>query len=244
LSLQDIISNFYKAGELVFFPSFCRLCSGLLELPGEKLICTSCWDQLKVPSSSFCLCCGRFFEGAGEPHLCSSCFQKSPPFSVHRSCGRYGGVLKDIILLYKYRRFKVLGKGLARFAFDALGKDEDFWRNVEVIIPVPLHRKRKKQRGFNQAQVIARELAKLRGIRLEEALVKTKNVPPQTLIDWEEREKNVSGAFQVADKEKIKGRCVLLLDDVFTTGATIRECSCALIKAGVREVRAMTLAQA
>lgn len=114
-----------------------------------------------------------------------------------------------------------------------------------MIIPVPLHKKRKKERGFNQAQSIAEELARLKSIEMEEGvLIKVKNVPPQTLLEIEEREKNISGAFRVVREEKIKGKTVLLVDDVYTTGSTVRECSLALRKAGAKEVRALTLAQA
>jgi ComF family protein len=116
---------------------------------------------------------------------------------------------------------------------------------VDVIIPVPLHPKREKKRGFNQAQIIAKELAELEGVRLlEGVLVKTKNIPPQTFLQLKEREKNVRGAFRVNKEEEIKGRVVLLVDDVYTTGSTIRECSSVLKKAGAKEVKALTIAQA
>lgn len=234
-----------KLAELIFFPSFCQLCSAILELPQEKVICRNCWEQIKVRSPSYCFCCGRFFQGAGESHFCPDCLQEKPPFSLHRSCSRYDGKLKDIILLYKYGRFKVLGKGLAHFVHRALRREEDLWWRVEAIIPVPLHRRRKRQRGFNQAQIIAKELARLKGIKIvERVLVKVKNVPPQTSLRAEEREKNIIGAFKVRKEKRIKGKRVLLVDDVYTTGATIRECSRVLKDAGVKEVRVVTLAQA
>lgn len=147
--------------------------------------------------------------------------------------------------MYKYRRFQVLGRDFARLIFRRLGKEESIWWEADVIIPVPLHPKRKKKRGFNQAQAIAEGLARTKGIKLEEGvLVKVKNVLPQTFLEIEEREKNVSGAFSVVGNEKIKGKTVILVDDVYTTGATVRECSIVLKKAGAREVRALTLAQA
>ncbi|GAH54355.1 unnamed protein product, partial [marine sediment metagenome] len=112
-------------------------------------------------------------------------------------------------------------------------------------IPVPLHPKRKKKRGFNQAQIIAKELARIKGIELrDQMLLKIKNVPPQTSLRVEERAENVSGAFGVAKGDKIKGKVVLLVDDVYTTGSTIRECSSVLRNAGVKEVKALTVAQA
>jgi ComF family protein len=113
------------------------------------------------------------------------------------------------------------------------------------MVPVPLHPKRKKERGFNQAQIIAKELARIKGIELGDGmLVKIKNVPPQTSLRIEERVENVSGAFDVVEGEKIRGKGVLLVDDVYTTGSTIRECSSVLKNAGVKEVKALTVAQA
>jgi competence protein ComFC len=244
-SLSEKISSFTKLAELIFFPSFCELCSALLEFPQERVICYSCWKSIRTSHSSYCLCCGRFFEALEEPHLCQYCLQKRPPFSHHRSCGKYKGKLKDIILLYKYSHFQVLGKELARLVYHALGEEEEIWWNVDAIVPVPLHPKRRKERGFNQAQVIAKELARIKGIELaDRLLVKTKNVPPQTSLRVEERAKNVSGAFGVVEGKEIKGRCMLLVDDVYTTGSTIRECSSVLRNAGVKEVKALTVAQA
>lgn len=234
-----------KLGELIFFPSFCKLCSALLEAPQEKVVCSACWKKANARRPSYCLCCGHFFEGAGEPHFCPNCLQKKPPFSLHRSCGKYEGELKDIILLYKYLNFRVLGKELAHFAYHSLREEEDIWWKVGTLIPVPLHRKRKRQRGFNQAQIIAKELARLKGIEIAEGvLIKVKNVPPQTSLAADERERNVTGAFRVKEGEQIQKKRVLLVDDVYTTGATIRECSRVLREAGVKEIRAMTLAQA
>lgn len=234
-----------KLAELALFPSFCQICSVLLEREGERIVCQSCWDKIKPVQLPFCLCCGRFFEGAGDPHFCLKCLQARPHFSRHRSCGYYGGELKDLILLFKYRQFMVLGRELAKFAEEALGQEDDLWWEVEAIVPVPLHRRRQKERGFNQALIIARELARIKKLELvDNALVKIKNVAPQTSLEASERAQNVRGAFQVRRQEKLKNRVVLLVDDVYTTGSTINECSLALKRSGVKDVRALTIAQA
>lgn len=126
-----------------------------------------------------------------------------------------------------------------------LGDEDALWWRADAVIPVPLHPKRKKYRGFNQSQVLAEELAKLKGIPLVEGrLIKKKNVPPQTSFEAREREKNIKNAFDVRRPDKIKGKVIVLVDDVFTTGSTVQECSAVLMKAGVKEVRAVTLAQA
>lgn len=234
-----------KLIEVILFPSRCKLCSAFLEKPGERIICQSCWERVTPFRSSFCLCCGRFFEASKAPTLCSSCLEAPPPFSLHRSCGKYERELKDIIILYKYRRFRPLGEGLGRFALHALGKEESLWWGVEGIIPVPLHPRRERERGFNQAKIIAEELARGKKIELWDGiLVRVENVPPQTSLEAEERKRNVRGVFRVKKSEKIKDRVVLLVDDVYTTGSTVKECSLELRKAGAREVRVITLAQA
>lgn len=112
-------------------------------------------------------------------------------------------------------------------------------------MPVPLHPKRKRKRGFNQAQVIAQEIARLKGIKLiKKSLAKIKNTPAQTSLDREHREENVKEVFRVRRERKIQGKVVMLVDDVYTTGATMEECSLELKLAGAKEVRAITVAQA
>lgn len=234
-----------KLADVLVYPSFCELCRGFLEKPDERVICQDCRNQLRPRVSSFCLACGRFFEGAGESHLCGDCLGQAPPFTRHRSCAKYEGVVKEVILLFKYRGNEILGKYLADLVFRSLGGEDDLWDGVEAIVPVPLHPKKLKKRGYNQAAVLARRLAGLKGIDLvENRLLKVRNNPAQTSLDAAEREDNVRGAYRVKKADSLKGRVVLLVDDVFTTGATIGECSRALKRAGVREVRAVTVAQA
>ncbi len=234
-----------KLGELLFFPSFCKLCGCFLERRRERVICRFCGKSLFKRPASFCLVCGRFFQENSEPHICLDCLRKPPPFVRHRSCSFYRGKLKDVILLYKYHGIRVLGKELADFADKMLGGDQEIWQGVEIILPVPLHPRRKRERGFNQSTILVKELAKIKNISFSQnCLVRTVFRPPQTSMDSHEREENVKGVFEVRKKEKLSGKIVCLVDDVYTTGATIRECARVLRKAGVREVRAVTLAQA
>jgi competence protein ComFC len=170
---------------------------------------------------------------------------KRPAFSLHRSCGQYFGSLKDIIILYKYRGFRVLGNALAAFVLLALGREASLWWEVDSMIPVPLFPEKEKQRGFNQAAVLAKELARRKNVEMiERQLIKVKNTPPQTSLEAADRHRNLKGAFEVIPNHRIKGKTVLLIDDVYTTGSTLQECSLALMKAGALEVRALTIAQA
>ncbi|MGA2586096.1 MAG: ComF family protein [Candidatus Aminicenantales bacterium] len=234
-----------KLFELAFFPSFCKICGTIMDTPEERVLCQHCLNKIRPHRSSFCPSCGRFFEGAGEPHLCASCLKKSPPFSIHRSCAKYSGELKDALLLFKYRRYKSLGTNLGRFVAETLKKEDGIWWGADLITPVPLHRRRLKDRGFNQAAVLAEEIARLKGVPLVKGVLKKiKNVPPQTSMEHEERTSNVRGAYRAAAADKIQGKVVLLVDDVYTTGSTLRECASVLKKAGAKDVRAVTVAQA
>jgi len=200
---------------------------------------------LKPRRGPFCLGCGRFFEGRTEPHFCASCVHQRYAFALHRSCGEYRGILKDLIILFKYRGYSLLARPLAGFIQRSLGKEEALWWGLDCFIPVPLHPLREKQRGYNQAGLIAEELARLGLGRVEKGLlVKRKNTPPQTSLEAPERRENVKGVYRVTDPEKIRGKVVLLVDDVFTTGATLQECSLVLRRSGALEVRAVTLARA
>ena len=231
--------------ELLVFPSFCRLCSRPLGRPGEKVVCRECWEALAPRRGPACVCCGRFFEGAGGDHVCGRCLERVPPYTLHRSCGRYDGALRDLILLFKYGRVSALGRPLARFAAAALEAEEGLWEGADGLVPVPLHPKRKRERGFNQSQVLARELARIRGLAVvDNGLVKVRNVPPQASLEAAGREANVRGAYTVRRRARVEGRVLVLVDDVFTTGSTLGECGLVLKRAGAREVRALTLAQA
>lgn len=231
--------------EQVLFPSRCRICRTWLEIPGEKIVCGECLASLRPEESPFCLCCGAFFDGAGEPHICGSCLESPPPFACHRSFGRYRGVLKDLILLYKFRGASLLGPILAGEAYSALGREEGLWWEGKALVPVPLHPKRERERGFNQSALLARELASRSGLEVvEKALVRTRNVPPQSTLEAVRRARNVRGIFDVKDPDRIRGRVIVLVDDVYTTGATIKECAMTLLKAGAAEVRGITLARA
>jgi ComF family protein len=234
-----------KLVELLVFPSFCRLCREPIDEPGEKIVCHACLARLVGRSGPLCPRCGRFYDGLGADHLCVRCLERMPVFTRHRSCGTYGGTLKDVILLFKYRRYAPLGRPLARFAHACLAADVELWAGADYLVPVPLHPARRRDRGFNQAQLLARELAGLRGIRvLARALVKVRNAPAQAGLSAAERERNVRGTYIVRRPDRVRSRTLVLVDDVTTTGATIRECARVLTEAGAKEIRAITLAQA
>jgi ComF family protein len=173
------------------------------------------------------------------------CLEKRPPFVRHRSAARYEGLVKDIILVYKYGGFEILARSLGDFIFQTLGGDEDLWSGLEAIIPVPLHPAKERKRGFNQARLLARRLAQRTHVPLVgRCLVKVRPTAAQTSLEARDRQTNLRGAFRVRKSANLSGKVVLLVDDVCTTGTTLREGSQALRQAGVKEVRAVTIAHA
>ena len=244
-SVRARAASLAKLVELLVFPSFCRLCREPLDEPGEKVVCRACLAKLAPRSGPSCPLCGRFHESSAEDHLCARCLERAPAFSAHRSCGIYGGTLKEIILLFKYRKYAPLSRPLARYAEAGLASDPRLWKGAHFLVPVPLHPARRRERGFNQARLLARDLAKLRGMKvLGGCLVKVRDVPPQAGLRAADREENVKSAYYVRWPARVRGKTLVLVDDVTTTGATLRECARVLIEAGAKDVRAITLAQA
>jgi competence protein ComFC len=200
---------------------------------------------LKPSRGAICIVCGRPIAAQGEPpHPCGACRTAAPHFSRHRSAGEYGGALRETLLLFKFRKYKPLAKPLAAFVAAALPDGAELWGDG-VFVPVPLHRKRRRERGFNQAEALASALGRLTGRPVEKrALRRVADIPPQTTMGRAERMANVRGAFRVVRPERIRGRVVVLVDDVFTTGSTLGECARELWGAGAADVRALTVARA
>jgi competence protein ComFC len=234
-----------RLAELLVFPSFCKICREPLDQAGERIVCSACVEKLAPRRGPVCPRCGRFEDGPAGGHHCGRCVRDAPAFSLHRSCGAYAGTLKDLILLFKYRRYAPLSRPLASFAANSLAGEGPLWEGADFLVAVPLHPSRRRERGFNQARLLARDIGALRGLEvLDGALVKTRRVPAQAGLRAAERERNVRRAYGVKRRERVEGRTLILVDDVTTTGATLRECASVLAAAGAKEVRAITLAQA
>lgn len=243
--LRAAAAGLSRLAGLLVFPSFCHICREPLEAAGEKIVCRACLSRLAPRRGAACPRCGRFHQGAGGDHLCARCLGAAPAFSCHRSCGVYGGALKDVILLFKYRKYAPLSRPLAGYAAASLAGEAGLWEGAEFLVPVPLHPSRRRERGFNQSRLLARDLAALRGLGvIAGALVKTRNAPAQAGLRAADREWNARGAYAVRRPDRVAGRTLILIDDVTTTGATVRECARVLMESGAKDVRAITLAQA
>lgn len=180
--------------------------------------------------------------------LCSECFAQisfmRPHLGIH-NVSVYDGVLRSAIHRFKFKKRKNLADPLGILLVKYLSSNPALEvKEIDVIIPVPLHRKRLRERGFNQAELLARVVSKYYEKPVVSALERTKNTKAQFDLPRAERFKNITGAFKVADPKGVYNKRILLLDDIYTTGATIAECSKALRTAGARRVEILTLSRA
>ncbi len=192
-----------------------------------------------------CSRCGIPFASPSDTdHLCSECLTEERYFSRARSVCRYEGLIVEAISRFKYggaiRLAPALGMLLAAY------QDSQFpFSGLDLILPVPLHPRRLRERGFNQSLLLARQVSRRHSIPLNfTVLRRIRPTPPQTRLSGPDRQRNVRGAFEVVKPSVLAGKKVLLIDDVFTTGATARECARVLLGGGAREITVLTLARA
>ncbi|MFP4128091.1 MAG: phosphoribosyltransferase family protein [Desulfonatronovibrio sp.] len=222
----------------------CCVCSAVIVRPAPGIIlCPECSEKLRARRGGYCGMCARIYALEDEStYLCYDC--RNLPFSWHGIAffSVYQGLLKDIILRYKFNADLGLGKALGNFLAEAasLHPHEEF----DCIVPVPLHYKRLRSRGFNQSLELARILGRRIGLPvLAEALIKTKHTPPQSSMNRKLRLKSLKKVFAVKGSQ-LENKKILLVDDIMTTGSTLEECTRSLLRAGAAEVRVLFLARA
>ena len=232
------------------FPLDCKICEKPIRESKGYSICEDCFKTIELIEHPYCVKCGKpllltdFFEQNREI-LCLDCKRKKYSFEFSRSTGIYDKVLKKCIHLLKYQGEKKLAKPLGKLMVDYLLKNDEFENKLDLIIPVPLHKNDLKKRGFNQSVLLGKVIGDYFSIPVgESVLIKKKITPFQVNLSKKEREKNILKAFLVEKPEKIKGRNILILDDVFTTGATVEECAKELMKARAKNIFVLTLARA
>lgn len=229
----------------VIFPPRCLACGTLVEEHGPLPFCPPCLAGFRFIRSPLCPRCGLPFPvQAGGDHLCGECIVTKPPYAVARAMGYYDGTMLTAIHRFKYRGNTGIGKILGRMLGDFAAEMWDM-EAFSLVLPVPLHKSRLRERGFNQAVVLARELAKRFSLPLDILSLKRRIITAaQVGLGREERLANVKGAFAVARPERIDGMRILLVDDVYTTGSTLLECARTLLKANADSVAVLTLARA
>jgi ComF family protein len=215
-------------------PPKCLCCGGFMgesALAEDDRVCAECRAGFASLPEAHCRQCAQPFESDFAGHLCGACLAKPPPFDAVWAAGLYDGPLKTAIHRFKYERYTALARPLADFMDRvAARRSVPEW---DLLLPVPLHPKRLKQRGFNQALLLARACfgRRDRPIRYD-VLIRSRFTSPQVELAGEARRKNVRGAFRVVQPEVVAGGRIAVIDDVYTTGATAADCARALKKAG------------
>lgn len=239
----------------LLFPTSCALCGGELTESLAGGICGGCWRALHPWRGALCSRCGLpLATGLSADFLCAECRLEKPHFDLARSYGIYAGGLRAAILELKFHRREHLGARLGQLLMEP-------WLELQaafglagqwLVLPVPLHRSRERDRGYNQAGLLARgfvraiqEGAAPAGFRFEgRAVTRKRSTAPQSGLSLHGRRENVSGVFAVAVPDRIRDRDLILVDDVMTTGATASACAAALKRGGARRVVVLTLARA
>jgi ComF family protein len=228
-------------------PSPCRVCHTTL-LTAERLpICNDCRSRMRAIGPPLCWCCGRPFDSPramdSRRPLCRLCREGLYEFEHARSFGAYDDALVRALVLLKHRPVKPLGSWFAERLAEVISREPKLFP-ADVVVPVPLHPARQRERGHNQAELIARPLARLLGLPLGTyLLVRTRPRPARQKLKRRQRWETVRGAYEAREGARVDKLRVLLVDDVLTTGATLDACARALREAGALRVVAVTVAR-
>ncbi len=232
----------------VVFPAPCRICSIVLDTASRVPVCDACLASFSHISPPWCTSCGRpvisQFAADSPQFLCRLCRAETYGFSFARSFAYYDDPMVRAILLVKHDGVTPLASWFADRLAELAARDPKCFA-ADVVVPVPLHPARLRERGYNQAELIARPLARRLSLKLGPYLLaRTKPRPEKLRLTQHERWASVRGAYETRAGVRVDNLHVLLVDDVMTTGATLDACSRALRKAGAARVTALTVARA
>ncbi len=227
------------------YPLRCLVCGKDLHPYDSNYICDEHRRQIRIIDKPFCEKCGKKMYGRTVEELtCDECKTTKRNFDRAFSATENNEVMRQLIHQYKYNRKEYLKNSFSQMMFSFINKYVDI-SQIDFIIPVPLHWRRYKWRGFNQAAELSKIISKKYKISIIKRNLRRKRfTTPQVFVPREERKKNIKDAFEVMVKKEIKGKNILLVDDFFTTGATADECARALKKAGAVQVQVFALSQA
>ncbi len=229
----------------LFYPPRCGCCGNPMTIGEDRPVCSRCFNQIEFIGSPLCRRCGSGLnpDAGAEDRWCGSC-QKAPPiFDTARSLVVYRGPMRRLLHQLKYSSDTRAAAVLGSLIGGAPGVER--FRDHDLIVPVPLFRSRMQQRGLNQALVLAREVFPGQRKKIEPTLlIRVKNTIAQTRLSGAGRRKNLRGAFQLNPRSDPAGRKICLVDDIFTTGATVTECARILKKNDAAVVDVLTYARA
>ena len=237
------------------FPADCRICSEPLIRISRLPVCDACLESIHPIEGGLCSVCGErivsayALDNASGEVRCGICRRLEPPFVKAAAYGSYESGLRDLIHLLKYQQVRSAANVLGRMLAEVMADLEPGWSPASVlVVPVPLFSAKLRQRGFNQAERIAQVALKLSPARekyaiANDVLERSRETQSQLGLTRHQRRENLRGAFRVTNREKVSGREILLVDDVFTTGTTASECARVLRRAGAARVWVATVAR-
>jgi ComF family protein len=246
--VRDNVKRFIEELLTTLFPRACPLCRSVV-LDKGTAFCPACLAGFETIREPICSCCGHPLSQpamAPDGDLCPSCLCRDPDHPaplIVRSIAVYSRNVREAVLRVKFGRQAPLARSLSHYMTDHYHR---FYptHTFSSILPVPLHPKRLREREFNQCVLLARPLAARLGIPLDlDTVERVLHTPPQSASTEADRRKNLRGAFRVRRPDRVRGKSVLLVDDVYTTGATLEELAQALLSAGARRVCGFTLAR-
>jgi competence protein ComFC len=243
---SSLLPLFSRVGRMVLdvlYPPHCVVCRG--PAPSGEVLCNAC--QAKAPriAAPYCEVCSEPFSGKIEgAFICSRCGAHPFAFQCAVSTRRSRDSVRELIHQFKYGGKVPLQKQLGRWLAETLEDPRLQMPRCDRLVPVPLHHARRRERGFNQARLLADELSRASGIPVDDCLKRTRYTATQTAFDRAARMENLRGAFHLRQHRAVTGLHLLLIDDVLTTGSTVDECARVLMAAGAASVRVATVARA
>ncbi len=238
-----MLKELVNAGLAFFYPEVCQVCGQKRATPAQGYVCDDCKAEARFIMPPFCQRCGRPYEGAiTTPFECTNCRDAELSFHSARSAVLADGKVLEIIHRYKYNRALWFEPFLAGLLIEP-ARAELAHEKCDVLVPVPLHRVKQREREFNQAERLARRLGRAIDRPVERLLKRVLPTRTQTLLSRSERRANVRNAFAFNGSSGLAGQRVMLVDDVFTTGATTSACAQVLVEAGAEAVCVWTVAR-
>ncbi len=238
LSGSTLLKNAWGALATLLYPPHCVHCGA--DIPEGEHLCQACLEGVKRIERPFCEVCSQPFDGALEDGFtCSNCRPFS--FSCAVSVCSSRGVVRELLHRFKYEGERRLRRPLGRWLAESLGDSRIASGPCDFLVPVPLHPGRLRMRGFNQAEVLAHMLRNRAPVL--NCLRRVRDTATQTRLDREQRMENLRNAFEMRKNGDVRGKHLLLVDDVFTTGSTTGECARVLRHAGAESVRVITVAR-
>ena len=244
--LNNIIANLNQ----IIFPKsiYCICCGSVIDFSRSYSLCDSCIEKIKWVGGNTCEKCGRVLNERTHHRLCSDCRDFPHYYDSGYTCAEYSLYERAIVSDLKYNDKSYIGKVLGNILADRMQAEftaDELQAKYDFVIPVPISSKRYETRGYNQAEIMARAFSKLTGLCLDaNILIRTASTEAMKDLSRSERYSNISGAFEVTEhgKEVLPGTTALIIDDIYTTGATAGECAKVLKSAGAERIDILTFA--